>query len=107
MPVFTDEELTKFVQTSNFIPDKGLDKAIKIVWGDLDAKEKQRRADSTIILLQSIGQLRHSQNELKKVIDNLASENRQLNQRMAKTESELSKLIQGLSQSKKLKKLIE
>ena len=89
------------------ISENGLDKAIKTVWGDLDAKEKQRRTDSTTILLQSIGQLRRSQNELKKVIDNLASENRRLNQRMSETESELSRLIQGLSQSKKLKKLIE
>ena len=89
------------------ISENGLDKAIKMVWGDLNTQLEQEREDSLSTLKQSLGRSNRSHIALKVKVDNLASENVKLSQRIYKLENSLSDLIDKLSTSKKLKKIIE
>ena len=107
MPDFTKEELEKFVQTTELIADKGLDKAIKEVWGDLNAQLEEEREDALLALKRAIGRLNLSRVALKKELDSLSSDNVKLRQRVYTLESKLSGLIEKLSENKKIKKLIE
>ncbi len=107
VPSFTDEEVQKFIQTSNLIADKGLDKAIKEVWGDLNTLLEEERESELSILRHSLGRLNSSQLALKIEVKSLSSENVTLRQRVYTLETKLSDLIDKLSTSKKLKKLIE
>ena len=107
VPSFTDEEVQKFIQTSNLIADKGLDKAIKEVWGDLNAQLEEEREDSILALRAVIGRSNRSLIALKKELDSLSSDNVKLRQRVYTLESKLSGLIEKLSENKKIKKLIE
>ena len=106
-PDFTKEELEKFVQLSKLIADKGLDKAIKEVWGDLNAQLEEEREDSILALRAVIGRSNRSLIALKKELDSLSSDNVKLRQRVYTLESKLSGLIEKLSENKKIKKLIE
>ena len=58
VPVFTEEELNKFIETSKLIKGNGIDKAIKTVWGDIDTELEQRREETSELLFRSLGQLR-------------------------------------------------
>ena len=107
VPNFTDEEVEKFIQTSNLIADNGLDKAIKMVWGDLNTLLEEERESELSILRHSLGRLNRSQLALKVEVKSLSSENIKLRQRVHTLETKLSDLIDKLSTSKKLKKLIE
>ena len=107
MPDFTKEELEKFVQTTELIADKGLDKAIKEVWGDLNAQLEEEREDALLALKRAIGRLNLSRVALKKELDSLSSDNIKLRQRVHTLETNLSDLIEKLSENKKIKKLIE
>ena len=107
MPDFTKEELEKFVQTSRLIADKGLDKAIKEVWGDLNAQLEEEREDSILALRSVIGRSNRSLIALNKELDSLSADNVKLRQRVYTLESKLSGLIDKLSENKKIKKLIE
>ena len=107
VPSFTDEEVQKFIQTSNLIADKGLDKAIKEVWGDLNTFLEEERESELSFLRHSLGRLNSSQLALKIEVKSLSSENVMLRQRVYTLETKLSDLIDKLSTSKKLKKLIE
>ena len=107
VPSFTDEEVQKFIQTSNLIADKGLDKAIKEVWGDLNTFLEEERESELSFLRHSLGRLNSSQLALKIEVKSLSSENIKLRQRVHTLETKLSDLIDKLSTSKKLKKLIE
>ena len=107
VPSFTDEEVQKFIQTSNLIADKGLDKAIKEVWGDLNTFLEEERDSELSFLRHSLGRLNSSQLALKIEVKSLSSENVMLRQRVYTLETKLSDLIDKLSTSKKLKKLIE
>ena len=107
VPSFTDEEVQKFIQTSNLIADKGLDKAIKEVWGDLNTFLEEERESELSLLRHSLGRLNSSQLALKIEVKSLSSENVMLRQRVYTLETKLSDLIDKLSTSKKLKKLIE
>ena len=107
VPSFTDEEVQKFIQTSNLIADKGLDKAIKEVWGDLNTFLEEERESELSLLRHSLGRLNSSQLALKIEVKSLSSENVTLRQRVYTLETKLSDLIDKLSTSKKLKKLIE
>ena len=107
VPSFTDEEAEKFKETSNLIADKGLDKAIKEVWGDLNAQLEEEREDSILALRAVIGRSNRSLIALKKELDSLSSDNVKLRQRVYTLESKLSGLIEKLSENKKIKKLIE
>lgn len=107
VPSFTDEEVQKFIQTSNLIADKGLDKAIKEVWGDLNTFLEEERESELSFLRHSLGRLNSSQLALKIEVKSLSSENVTLRQRVYTLETKLSDLIDKLSTSKKLKKLIE
>ncbi|NBK99361.1 MAG: hypothetical protein EOM50_15340 [Erysipelotrichia bacterium] len=107
MPDFTKEELEKFVQTTELIADKGLDKAIKEVWGDLNAQLEEEREDALLALKRAIGRLNLSRVALKKELDSLSSDNVKLRQRVHTLETNLSDLIEKLSENKKIKKLIE
>ena len=107
MPDFTKEELEKFVQTTELIADKGLDKAIKEVWGDLNAQLEEEREDALLALKRAIGRLNLSRVALKKELDSLSSDNVKLRQRVHTLETNLSDLIKKLSENKKIKKLIE
>ena len=89
------------------ISDNGLDKAIKIVWGDLNTLLEEERESELSILRHSLGRLNSSQLALKIEVKGLTSENVKLRQRDHTLENNLSVLITKLSQSKKLKKLIE
>ena len=107
VPSFTDEEVQKFIQTSNLIADNGLDKAIKMVWGDLNTLLEEERESELSLLRHSLGRLNSSQLALKIEVKSLSSENVTLRQRVYTLETKLSDLIDKLSTSKKLKKLIE
>ena len=107
VPSFTDEEVQKFIQTSNLIADKGLDKAIKEVWGDLNTLLEEERESELSILRHSLGRLNSSQLALKIEVKSLSSENVKLRQRIYTLETNLSDLIKKLSENKKIKKLIE
>lgn len=107
MPDFTKEEVAKFVQLSKLIADKGLDKAIKEVWGDLNAQLEEEREDALLALKRAIGRLNLSRVALKKELDSLSSDNVKLRQRVHTLETNLSDLIEKLSENKKIKKLIE
>ena len=107
MPDFTKEELEKFVQTTELIADKGLDKAIKEVWGDLNAQLEEEREDSILALRSVIGRSNRSLIALNKELDSLSADNVKLRQRVYTLESKLSGLIDKLSENKKIKKLIE
>ena len=107
VPSFTDEEVQKFIQTSNLIADNGLDKAIKMVWGDLNTLLEEERKSELSILRQSLGRLNSSQLALKIEVKSLSSENVKLRQRVHTFETKLSDLIKKLSENKKIKKLIE
>ncbi|MBQ2635282.1 MAG: hypothetical protein IJG09_01060 [Methanobrevibacter sp.] len=89
------------------IADKGLDKAIKEVWGDLNAQLEEEREDSILALRAVIGRSNRSLIALKKELDSLSSDNVKLRQRVYTLESKLSGLIEKLSENKKIKKLIE
>ena len=89
------------------ISDNGLDKAIKIVWGDLNTLLEEERESELSILRHSLGRLNRSQLALKVEVKSLSSENIKLRQRVHTLETKLSDLIDKLSTSKKLKKLIE
>ena len=89
------------------ISDNGLDKAIKMVWGDLNALLEEERKSELSILRHSLGRLNRSQLALKIEVNGLTSENVKLRQRVHTLETKLSDLIDKLSTSKKLKKLIE
>ena len=107
VPSFTDEEVQKFIQTSNLIADKGLDKAIKEVWGDLNTFLEEERESELSLLRHSLGRLNSSQLALKIEVKSLSSENVKLRQRIHTLETKLSDLIKKLSENKKIKKLIE
>lgn len=107
VPSFTDEEVQKFIQTSNLIADKGLDKAIKEVWGDLNTFLEEERESELSLLRHSLGRLNSSQLALKIEVKSLSSENVKLRQRVHTLETKLSDLIKKLSENKKIKKLIE
>lgn len=107
IPDFTKEEVIKFIQTSKLIDDKGLDKAIKEVWGDLNAQLEQERNDTMLGLRSVVGGLKRSQNNLKTSVDKLSSDNAKLRQRVTMLENSLSSLVAKLSENKKFKKLIE
>ena len=107
VPSFTDEEVQKFIQTSNLIADNGLDKAIKMVWGDLNTLLEEERESELSILRHSLGRLNSSQLALKIEVKSLSSENVKLRQRIYTLETNLSDLIKKLSENKKIKKLIE
>ena len=107
VPSFTDEEVQKFIQTSNLIADKGLDKAIKEVWGDLNTFLEEERESELSFLRHSLGRLNSSQLALKIEVKSLSSENVKLRQRIYTLETNLSDLIKKLSENKKIKKLIE
>ncbi len=107
VPSFTDEEVQKFIQTSNLIADNGLDKAIKMVWGDLNTLLEEERESELSILRHSLGRLNSSQLALKIEVKSLSSENVKLRQRVHTFETKLSDLIKKLSENKKIKKLIE
>ena len=102
MPDFTKEELEKFVQTTELIADKGLDKAIKEVWGDLNAQLEEEREDALLALKRAIGRLNLSRVALKKELDSLSSDNVKLRQRVHTLETNLSDLIEKLSENPKL-----
>ena len=89
------------------ISDNGLDNAIKMVWGDLNTLLEEERESELSILRHSLGRLNSSQLALKIEVKGLTSENVKLRQRVHTLENNLSVLITKLSQSKKLKKLIE
>ena len=107
VPSFTDEEVQKFIQTSNLIADKGLDKAIKEVWGDLNTFLEEERESELSLLRHSLGRLNSSQLALKIEVKSLSSENVTLRQHVYMLENSLSDLIEKLSENKKIKKLIE
>ena len=107
VPSFTDEEAEKFKETSNLIADKGLDKAIKEVWGDLNTLLEEERESELSLLRHSLGRLNSSQLALKIEVKSLSSENVKLRQRVHTFETKLSDLIKKLSENKKIKKLIE
>ena len=107
VPSFTDEEVQKFIQTSNLIADNGLDKAIRMVWGDLNTLLEEERESELSILRHSLGRLNSSQLALKIEVKSLSSENVKLRQRVHTFETKLSDLIKKLSENKKIKKLIE
>ena len=107
VPSFTDEEVQKFIQTSNLIADKGLDKAIKEVWGDLNTFLEEERESELSLLRHSLGRLNSSQLALKIEVKSLSSENVKLRQRVHTLETKLSDLIKKLSENKKIKKLIK
>ena len=107
VPSFTDEEVQKFIQTSNLIADNGLDKAIKMVWGDLNTLLEEERESELSILRHSLGRLNSSQLALKIEVKSLSSENVTLRQHVYMLENSLSDLIEKLSENKKIKKLIE
>ncbi len=107
VPNFTDEEVEKFIQTSNLISDNGLDKAIKLVWGDLNTLLEEERESELSILRHSLGRLNSFQLALKVEVKGLTSENVVLRQRVHTLETKLSDLIKKLSENKKIKKLIE
>ena len=107
VPSFTDEEVQKFIQTSNLIADKGLDKAIKEVWGDLNTFLEEERESELSLLRHSLGRLNSSQLALKIEVKSLSSENVTLRQHVYMVENSLSDLIEKLSENKKIKKLIE
>lgn len=107
VPSFTDEEVQKFIQTSNLIADKGLDKAIKEVWGDLNTFLEEEREGELSLLRHSLGRLNSSQLALKIEVKSLSSENVTLRQHVYMLENSLSDLIEKLSENKKIKKLIE
>lgn len=107
MPDFTQEEVDKFIKTAKLVKDKGLDNAIKAVWGDLDAQLEQERADSTTILLRSIGRLRRSHNSLKTEFDGLSASHTKLRKQVYQLETDLSNLMNKLSENRKIKKLLE
>ncbi len=89
------------------ISDNGLDNAIKMVWGDLKTLSEEERESELSILRHSLGRLNRSQLALKVEVKSLSSENIKLRQRVHTLETKLSDLIDKLSTSKKLKKLIE
>ncbi|GAB2021061.1 hypothetical protein RyT2_01340 [Pseudolactococcus yaeyamensis] len=89
------------------IADKGLDKAIKAVWGDLNAQLEEEREDALLALKRAIGRLNLSRVALKKELDSLSADNVKLRQRVHTLETNLSDLIEKLSENKKIKKLIE
>ena len=89
------------------ISDNGLDNAIKMVWGDLKTLSEEERESELSILRHSLGRLNSSQLALKIEVKSLSSENIKLRQRVHTLETKLSDLIDKLSTSKKLKKLIE
>ncbi|MFZ2647282.1 MAG: hypothetical protein WAX43_02955 [Lactococcus chungangensis] len=89
------------------IADKGLDKAIKEVWGDLNAQLEEEREDSILALRSVIGRSNRSLIALNKELDSLSADNVKLRQRVYTLESKLSGLIDKLSENKKIKKLIE
>ena len=89
------------------ISDNGLDKSIKMVWGDLNTLLEEERESELSILRHSLGRLNSSQLALKVEVKGLSSENVKLSQRIYKLENSLSDLIDKLSTSKKLKKIIE
>ena len=89
------------------ISDNGLDKAIKMVWGDLNTLLEEERESELSILRHSLGRLNSSQLALKIEVKGLTSENVKLRQRVYTLENNLSILITKLSENKKIKKLIE
>ena len=89
------------------ISDNGLDNAIKMVWGDLKTLSEEERESELSILRHSLGRLNRSQLALKVEVKSLSSENIKLRQRVHTLETKLSDLIDKLSTSKKLKKIIE
>ena len=89
------------------IADKGLDKAIKEVWGDLNTLLEEERESELSLLRHSLGRLNSSQLALKIEVKSLSSENVKLRQRIYTLETNLSDLIKKLSENKKIKKLIE
>ena len=89
------------------ISDNGLDKAIKMVWGDLNALLEEERKSELSILRHSLGRLNRSQLALKIEVNGLTSENVKLRQRVHTLETKLSDLIEKLSENKRIKKLIE
>ena len=89
------------------ISDNGLDNAIKMVWGDLKTLSEEERESELSILRHSLGRLNRSQLDLKVEVKSLSSENIKLRQRVHTLETKLSDMIDKLSTSKKLKKLIE
>lgn len=89
------------------ISDNGLDKAIKMVWGDLNTLLEEERESELSILRHSLRRLNSSQLALKVEVKGLSSENVKLSQRIYKLENSLSDLIDKLSTNKKLKKIIE
>ena len=89
------------------ISDNGLDNAIKMVWGDLNTLLEEERESELSILRHSLGRSNRSHIALKVKVDTLATENIKLRQRIYTVETKLSDLIDKLSTSKKLKKLIE
>ena len=101
------KEVQKFIQTSNLIADNGLDKAIKMVWGDLNTLLEEERESELSILRHSLGRLNSSQLALKIEVKSLSSENVKLRQRIHTLETKLSDLIKKLSENKKIKKLSE
>ncbi len=107
VPNFTDKEVEKFIQTSYLISDNGLDKAIKMVWGDLNTLLEEERESELSLLRHSLGRLNSSQLALKVEVKSLSSENVKLCQRVHTFETKLSDLIKKLSENKKIKKLIE
>lgn len=107
IPIFTTDEVDKFVKTSQLIKDNGLDKAIKMVWGDLNTLLEEERESELSILRHSLGRLNSSQLALKIEVKSLSSENVVLRQRVHTLETRLSDLIKKLSENKKIKKLIE
>ncbi|MFQ3563813.1 MULTISPECIES: hypothetical protein [Pseudolactococcus] len=89
------------------ISENGLDKAIKMVWGDLNTLLEEERESELSILRHSLGRLNRYQLALKIDVKGLTSENVVLRQRVHTLETKLSDLIKKLSTSKKLKKIIE
>ena len=89
------------------ISENGLDKAIKMVWGDLNTLLEEERKSELSILRHSLGRLNRSQVALKIEVKSLSSENIKLRQRVYTLENNLSILITKLSENKKIKKLIE
>ncbi len=78
-----------------------------MVWGDLKTLSEEERESELSILRHSLGRLNRSQLALKVEVKSLSSENIKLRQRVHTLETKLSDLIDKLSTSKKLKKLIE
>ena len=107
VPDFTKEEVTKFVQTSKLIADKGLDNAIKEVWGDLNAQLEQEREGYNQELECSLDYLSRRVESLENRSKQLLNDNAKLRKSVAKLENRLSSLIGKLSKNKKLKKLLE